>query len=321
MSTTPGLQSSKIKNRNNLHNIENIDIELTNKCNFDCIYCYVNRTDEKHLDLLYIQNILNFCLDNKIKNITFTGGEPFLYKNIDSLMKLINDFKIEATFFTNGSYLKKIMKTHDLTKINICLKRDCVDNNLQAQICGLDNMPYNFEELISDIRNNVKEVTVHSALTSRNYLELPKLYKICKKKNIPHYISRVVPRRGEIKKYLPTVEMCKNVFEKIAIYENKELTIPFVGDIGCIKMYCSLFINRFGIIQPCSNLPFQVGMVNTNHIDIFARKLKKFRTINKFIIGKCKTCSYANKCYGCRSIAYWLSGNYLEEDPLCWRTA
>ncbi len=318
--TTPGLQSFGLRRFQNIAFIENIDIELTNQCNFNCMYCYVDRTQVTHLDILTLKNIIDFCAENNVSNITLTGGEPFLYKHFDELMAIIEKRDdINFSFFSNGSFLKKVFKKYDFSQFNICLKRDCINDELQSLMCGISKMPYNFVDLVVHTQDNVHEVTVHSTLTAMNYKELPDLHRFCKKLGVPHYISRYVPARGDIKKLLPTPEMCKKVFSEIAKMEGKECKIPFVGEIGCIKMYCSLFIDRFGTIYPCSNLPIKVGFVTRKDFSINYEKLKIFRNINKNILGKCRTCVENWRCYGCRAIAYHLTGNYLESDPLCWK--
>jgi len=317
--TTPGLQSFNIKKLEQLNFIENIDVELTNKCNFNCVYCYVERDKIDHLKKPLIKQILRFCEENHVKNITLTGGEPLLYNNFDFLINLIENTNLNVTFFTNGSFLNSVLGKYDFSQISICLKRDCVSDELQALMCGIDRMPYEFFDLIESIKRKVKEITVHAALTSINYKALPELYKILKSIGIPLYISRVVPSKEIIKKIIPTKEMCKEVFSLIAKLNAKNLTIPFVGDVGCIKMYCSIFIDRFGTIYPCSNLPFVVGRVKNDGVNIDIEKLKRFRSIDKEIKGKCKTCSDSWRCYGCRGIAFYITGDYLAGGPLCWR--
>ena len=35
--------------------------------------------------------------------------------------------------------------------------------------------------------------------------------------------------------------------------------------------------------------------------------------------GKCNSCEFIPRCGGCRAIAYAYTGDYLEEDPQCWK--
>ena len=42
-------------------------------------------------------------------------------------------------------------------------------------------------------------------------------------------------------------------------------------------------------------------------------------THNLAIMDKCKDCEYIPRCGGCRAMAYSVTGDYLAEDPQCWK--
>lgn len=74
-------------------------------CNLNCSYCdtkYANGKDAKY-EVLSAQDILNYLNENKVINVTLTGGEPLLQKDIDSLINLLlqNNYRVEIE--TNGS--------------------------------------------------------------------------------------------------------------------------------------------------------------------------------------------------------------------------
>ena len=74
-------------------------------CNLNCSYCdtkYANGNDAKY-DLLTCEEILNYLKENKVINVTLTGGEPLLQNDIKDLIEqLINhDYSVEIE--TNGS--------------------------------------------------------------------------------------------------------------------------------------------------------------------------------------------------------------------------
>lgn len=74
-------------------------------CNLNCSYCdtkYANGKDAQY-EILTAQDIIDFLNENKVINVTLTGGEPLLQKNIDSLITLLlkNNYRVEIE--TNGS--------------------------------------------------------------------------------------------------------------------------------------------------------------------------------------------------------------------------
>ncbi|MCL4418034.1 MAG: radical SAM/SPASM domain-containing protein, partial [Actinobacteria bacterium] len=46
--------------------------------------------------------------------------------------------------------------------------------------------------------------------------------------------------------------------------------------------------------------------------------LWKIRNKNN-LKGKCNKCELIPRCSGCRAIAYAMTGDYLSEDPQCWK--
>lgn len=98
-----------------------IQWNLTNKCNFDCEYCF-GHSNNQHEKILPIKiNSLIETLDktNRIFRIGFTGGEPFLIPNfIETARRLTEKHFISInSHFTSAkvkSFLNEIDKEHVL---------------------------------------------------------------------------------------------------------------------------------------------------------------------------------------------------------------
>ena len=82
-------------------NCESLLIEVTQKCNLDCLYCFyrdygrnLNEISEKDIKI-----ILNKY--NQIDNIYLTGGECTIAKDFMSIIKICSK-KAPTTIFTNG---------------------------------------------------------------------------------------------------------------------------------------------------------------------------------------------------------------------------
>lgn len=127
-----------------------IIIELTDKCNFKCSYCYqnewskVNLLSEKNALLIieYIKNVIK-THDYKELDIDFFGGEPllqkdlilFLKREIDNLTKN-NDIKVNYAITTNGYLLTSdFVSSFENLRIvtTISLPKD---HNKKRLLCG-----------------------------------------------------------------------------------------------------------------------------------------------------------------------------------------
>ena len=47
--------------------------------------------------------------------------------------------------------------------------------------------------------------------------------------------------------------------------------------------------------------------------------LNVLRNVRSHIKGACAQCDLLPDCYGCRGLAYHVTGDFLASDPLCWR--
>ncbi|KKK69347.1 hypothetical protein LCGC14_2934940, partial [marine sediment metagenome] len=114
------------------------ELILTDKCNFNCIYC---RGPKKGFEgeILYKEaiNILDWCINNKLKNIRFSGGEPTLYPQLDDLIKYCKNKIEKIAISTNGSssfeYYKYLIDC-GINDISISLDACCSSDG--KKICG-----------------------------------------------------------------------------------------------------------------------------------------------------------------------------------------
>jgi 7-carboxy-7-deazaguanine synthase len=75
-------------------------------CNLNCSYCdtkWANTTDAPYTEMSPSE-IYDYIKSTGVKNVTLTGGEPLLQKDIHSLLELLcNDDFIRTEIETNGS--------------------------------------------------------------------------------------------------------------------------------------------------------------------------------------------------------------------------
>ena len=84
--------------------------EITQRCNLNCIYCYNvwNETDypEKEPGLDEIKFLFNKLLDEtNIDQISISGGEPMLHKDIYEVAAFLKEKKIKTGITTSGILL------------------------------------------------------------------------------------------------------------------------------------------------------------------------------------------------------------------------
>lgn len=74
-------------------------------CNLNCSYCdtkWANKSDVA-FEIMSENDIIDYILSTKIKNVTLTGGEPLLQNDIFILLKKLSNLDLYVEVETNGS--------------------------------------------------------------------------------------------------------------------------------------------------------------------------------------------------------------------------
>lgn len=121
-------------------------VSVTERCNFRCQYCM----PEKPFSWVPKENLLSYeelfkfikvSIDEGIKKVRLTGGEPLLRANLEVLIKMIYDYKndIDLALTTNGFLLSQVaqkLKDAGLKRINISL--DSLNHATAAKMAQKD---------------------------------------------------------------------------------------------------------------------------------------------------------------------------------------
>ena len=97
--------------------VDYLRVSVTERCNFRCQYCM----PEKPFSWVPKENLLSYedlfkfikvSIDEGIKKVRITGGEPLLREGLDIFIKMVFDYKndIDLALTTNGFLLPKVAK-------------------------------------------------------------------------------------------------------------------------------------------------------------------------------------------------------------------
>jgi len=122
--------------------VDYLRVSVTERCNFRCQYCM----PEKPFSWVPKENLLSYedlfkfikvAIDEGIKKVRITGGEPLLREGLDQFIKMIYDYKndIDLALTTNGFLLPKAakkLKAAGLKRTNVSL--DSLKPDVAAKI-------------------------------------------------------------------------------------------------------------------------------------------------------------------------------------------
>lgn len=88
--------------------LRHLDIELTERCNNDCIHCYINKpaaSQSNEMDTEFIKRLIRHAAALGCVTIRFTGGEPLLRSDFPEIYEFTRRQGIRVILFTNATLL------------------------------------------------------------------------------------------------------------------------------------------------------------------------------------------------------------------------
>ena len=194
--------------------VEGLRFIVGNGCNYDCFYCHHEgyfkkdnyRTDKEKLKLLK-----EFTIKNNIKNISITGGEPFMYfdntyqilQEFDDYNKTMNsNFSLADKYYNQMKELKPLELHINLSSLNSDIHQSIIKKEYLKQV--LNNL-----ELYKSTNHKICLNIV--ALKTYNDKELLRLYKYAIENNFTPRFLVFMPTNEEQKKYVMTIEDIMNM--------------------------------------------------------------------------------------------------------------
>lgn len=321
---------------------------FTENCNLRCTHCY--QEDYQALDLsedkiFSIARILNNSLAKwkKFGRISLTGGEPFLRE--DLLYKLLEFFDNSEQVYwvgilTNGTLIddqnaSRLSQFQKLREVQISI--DGAQPETHDAIRGNGNFA-KAVKAIKILKRHSLNVSIMFTLHKQNSDEALSVINLAEELNIDALtIERIVPINvGDIAKFYMSSGELKPVYQNIysakkrvesrsslKIRVSRPLWVLTDETLGgfCPAGFSSLAILNDGTVLPCRRLEIPIGNILEEGLykiwytsDVLWN-LRNKRKLND----NCGNCNYLHRCGGCRAIAYHITGDYMADDPQCWK--
>jgi len=332
-----------------MNNLFYLQWHITDACNFRCRHCYQNNfTPENEMNWDNLKAVCDNIIDalnrwNKQAIITVTGGEPFFKKEFFSLLTYLNSQREiqEIIVITNGSLItqEKVDFLKGLCKIKkIKLSLEATNPQKNDFIRGKGSFQKTLEA-IELLKNNFEVILMFTA-SKYNLDEVPKLFDFSLSLNLDGFIiERFIPlgQGSQMKKYLLDAQDWQklvNMVLEFCLYECleedilpiKAFWIKWNGEIpSLLGATCAIGLDNLclmsrGEVYPCRRFPLTLGNLKKQSLFELVRDseiLLQMQT-RKNLKGKCGQCTISN-CWGCRALAYSLTGDCFAEDTQCWK--
>ncbi len=327
--------------------------ELTLKCNLNCMHCgsVAGVSRKQELDLDECLRVADEIIELGCKELTFIGGEIFLYKGWEKIAKHLTDNDVVVNLMSNGYRIRdkqiKQIKHARLSNIGISLDgTEDIHNFIRNNSNSFAEIQIAFDHL-----NEAKiPIGVVTSLMEINYPVLEDTYNFLIKNNVNLWQLQLVNPMGNMAENRDLIMKPENIPDLIEFIvdrnKDRHMLIVAADNIGyyhnhseykirgtrtpvsywggCQAGLNSLFIDSVGNVKGCGALyddVFIEGNVREQslaqiwHSESTFRYNRDFST--KLLTGKCKDCDRGEICKGgCRASNYFVNDN-LYENAFC----
>ncbi|MBA3026661.1 MAG: GTP 3',8-cyclase MoaA [Sulfurimonas sp.] len=172
--------------------VDYLRVSVTERCNFRCQYCM----PEKPFSWVPKENLLSFeelfefmkvAIDEGIKKIRITGGEPLLREDLDKFIKMIYDYEpsIDLAMTTNAFLLKgtaQRLKDAGLKRINVSI--DTLIPSVAQEIAGKDVLKNVLEGVEEALKVGLKVKVNMVPMKNVNANEIADVLEFCKARSM-----------------------------------------------------------------------------------------------------------------------------------------
>lgn len=320
-------ESTNINLMTNQYNLETAIIEVTGKCNLNCLHCINSLhliSDEPSSE--EIKKIFNELYYLGSHRVVLTGGEPLLRTDILELIKYANSLNLKVIIFTNGTLinddlLEKLEQCDVFLRISIDGHIPEINDKIRGD--GTYNTIVNLLEKLSRYKINFGTSTV---VTKYNFEYIEEMINFCNSyKPLEIEVSKIMDNgTQQVQDLLLSKEQLLELRKLNVLYSikypafNKGMKIIPKKEISFDKdnNICNAGINMINItsqldVYPCYLYQgidgFKCGNLYDDLLfDIWqdSEVLYKLRNLRLEDIEDCKNCKANTICSGgCRALA------------------
>lgn len=318
--------------------VDNILLEVTKRCNLNCIHCMEGGSDDTgEMTQKEIEQIIDQIRMLGVYRLVLTGGEPFMRKDMVEIIRKANNSFIKTVVFTNGLLITEEM-LQEMQGMNVLLRFSL--DGATAEIHNKIRGEGTFEKTIEVMKKCVEygiETAIASTINALNFHQIMDIVKLAEALKVTEleiseinmfgnarehqYLKLSREQLAQLREYnLKLAHSCKS-FRRGMGFERQyeQALLQEKRQHACNAGISMCYIDVQGDVYPCTlfkgmkefkaeNIKEEFLYNIWNESEVF----QKMRTLDVADISSCAGCECFELCPGgCRAKAYMATNDIL----------
>lgn len=315
----PGEVLSQITQRSGMPSA--VTFIVTDRCNYDCVHCYQEHDTGGELDFDAVSRILREIADAGVLFLTLMGGEFFVRRDADDILRLAHDLGFAIRLKTTGHHVhdRRADLIASMRPIHVDLSLYAARPHLHE---GITRQAGSWQRTYDAARRLVARrvpVQLNCPVTESTVEDVEALARLADGLGVAHSFDPKITSIENGDQAPTELRMCGDTL--IDFYGTREAG-DFIADsyaqpgvdltprslelTPCRVGQISVTVNPRGEIWPCNSLPMVCGDLTTQSFaDVWKRSetLADVRELNWASLKECNVCQLRTFCDRCHGMA------------------
>jgi radical SAM protein with 4Fe4S-binding SPASM domain len=300
-------------------------LDLTYRCNEQCVHCYLDHDDHGEMTTVEIKNLLSEMAEAGVFILTLSGGEIFMRKDFFEILEHARALTFCIKLKTNAVLVreKQAARLRDLgvesIQVSIYSHRPEVHD-------GITKVPGSFRRSVDAIRflrAQGLKVVIANVLMTGNMLDHHGVRALAEELDARYTLDPTITPMMDggraILDLKADVSDLRTLFRDEAYVGNADEfcapppapTEDSMESLPCSAGHTACYVSPYGEFYPCVQFPLSCGNVRQQRfIDIWrnSEQLKEVRAIRLRDLSSCSGCAHGSTCTRCPGLAF-MEGN------------
>ena len=308
------------------HRLYSVLFELTPKCNFNCVHCYLHDHHiSEELSLEDVLRIIDLLYEKEVLFLTFTGGDIFTRKDFLEIYLHAKRKGFIIELYTNGALIDdsiiSVFKEYPPLLVDISLYGSCEET--YKRVTGVSGAFYRVMSNIQKLLEAGIRVSLKVPVLNLYFNELPRMKMIAEEFGIPFRtgfeVFPTIDNDVSVQDYsVPLTESLRYEFlefskrprtlgeEKDAVYVDLPKERPL---FRCKLGRASCVIDYTGKICPCMSFRHAGRELTSGTFDEVWESFSRYPEMKASPSYKCLSCEAYNYCDICPALMQFMYGD------------